>query len=146
MTWQSLPGGRVLVGVKVLDHSSPAALKTDLERHLDSVFQYEMAGPSNGGGDPMRWRFVRAKQLVGGIQIMNHQIDSHNADCCGGFGNVRQDFHLHDNRLWPWGHSGVVAISERVVSAGFLKPRSGSSSADDSQRNRLDKNLRGIFA
>ena len=49
------------VVLKVLDHSSSDALKADLERHRDSVLQYEPFDLDPAYSTSPRWRFVKAE-------------------------------------------------------------------------------------
>lgn len=124
------------VVLKVLDHSSPDALKTDLEQHRDGVLQYESFDPVHNAKNSMRWRFVRAELFVAGsIRIVDRGIDSHDVD--DSFGNVAIDFHLHDGRLWPYNCDGDAVLSRRVVLTGLLTVQRAN--------RRRDRGLADIF-
>lgn len=118
-----------------LDHSSPVTLVGDLDLHKCCVFRYDLTGGRRG---PL-WRLVWART----------GCDDHLLICTRGTTSgieESSEWRLRDGclQLMPE-DAGFPCLYWQVVVDG--PPLRGSlSSADDSQRDQLDKNLRGVFA
>ena len=126
-----------------LDHSCASLLLDDLVRHKDDRFRFLYKRPSGRGHlQSASWRLVSATLFSCG----GGRVDGVCVECIYSGQNVppnkRTSLHL------------------QLIGGGWLDPRDSDwppmmivldrsslgASAGDSQRDQLDKNLRGIFA
>ena len=113
-----------------LDHTSVVSLLYDLNRHRDGLFRFRYLS-DNTTSPP--WRLEEAFADDDGVQFRIEYTT----------GN-RFDFFaiLNGGQLV---YSGIVLMTVRLA-ARFPQGGFSGSSADDSQCQQLDKNLRGVFS
>ena len=117
-----------------LDHSSPASLLADINRYRGCVFRYDLKGGRRGPP----WRLVWARTAC----------DDNLFICNKTTGGIEEssEWQLRDGylQLARLG-AGLPCLDWQVVIDGS-QGGGGCPSVDDSQRDRLDKNLRGVFS
>lgn len=116
-----------------LDHSSPEALVADLKRHRHGKFRFKYKGGGRydrrEGSTSPSWRLAAARAINGYGVRLSVEFDN---------GESAYDLRLDGGWLT---YDSTVLMVVQPDQCGSLP-----SSVDDSQRSRLDDNLKGVFA